>query len=104
MPPLPKKRKKERSHRVVDPQAELEKLNQELKAARPQKKRKLMQGSIPMRDTMEGLFEQHKLHNQGERLAKEEKVQEAPQESRAQGQLESQGPKFEHGSTQNAPL
>ena len=35
MSPLPRKRQKERSHRVIDPQAQLEKLQQELKAARP---------------------------------------------------------------------
>ena len=44
------------------------------------------------------------MHNQGERLAKEEKAQEVPQESRAQGQLESQGSEVEHGITHNAPL
>ena len=76
--PMPKKRQKERSYRVVDPQAKLEKLKQELKAAKPQKKRKLMQESIPMRNTMEELFEQHKLHNQGTRMGEEEKAQEAP--------------------------
>ena len=42
MPLLPKKRHKERSHRVVNQQVELKKLKQKLKAARPQKKRKLM--------------------------------------------------------------
>ena len=78
MPPLPKKREKERSHRAIDPQSELEKLKQELKATRPQKKRNLMQGSIPVRDTMEQLFEQHKLHNQSTMIEEEEKAQEAP--------------------------
>ena len=71
MPSLPKKRQKERSHKVFDLQAEMEKLKQELKATRPQKKRKIMQGSIPMRDTMEQLLEQHKLHNQGARMEEE---------------------------------
>ena len=62
----------------MDPQVELEKLQQELKAARPQKKRKLMIGVVPVRDTMEQLFEQHKLHNQGARMEEEEeRVKEA---------------------------
>ena len=52
---------------------------------------------------MEILFEQHKLHNQGERLV-EEQTQEVPQENRAQGQSRSQRPEAKHGSTQNAPL
>ena len=69
----------------MDKGEELEKLQQELKAARPKKKRKLMQGQVPMRHNMETLFEQHRLHNQGERLIEEEKAQEAPQERRAQG-------------------
>ena len=69
--PLPRKRQKERSHRVIDPQEVLEKLQQELKEAKSQKKRKLMQGSIPVRDTMEKLFDQHKLHNQGARMEEE---------------------------------
>ena len=100
MRPLPRKRQKERSHRVVDPQAELEKLKQKLKAIKPQKKRKLMQGSIPMRDTMEGLSKQHKLHNQGARMEEEEKAQEAPQESQACAILVGTSPpKAEHGST-----
>ena len=64
-----------------------------------------MQGSIPVRETMENLFEQHKLHNQGARMEKEEKAQEAPQESQAcvipVGTLP---PKAEHGSTQEPPL
>ena len=59
----PKKRKKEKSHRIIDPQEELGRLQQELKAARPQKKRKLMRGSISVHDTREQLYEQHCLHN-----------------------------------------
>ena len=100
MPPLPKKRQKERYHRVVDPQAKLEKLKQELKAAKPQKKRKLMRGSIPIRDTMEELYEQHRLHNQGARIEEEETAQEAPQESHTPAfPVGTPPPKVEHGRT-----
>ena len=63
-----------------------------------------MRGQQHVKDNMETLFEQHKLHNQGERLAKEEKDQEVPQESKAQGQFESQGPEAKHGSMLNVAL
>ena len=68
----PKRRKKHKSHRIVNPKEELGRLQQELKAARPRKKRKLMRGSIPMHDTREQLYEQHRLHNQGARMEAQE--------------------------------
>ena len=64
-----------------------------------------MRGSILVRDTMEGFFEQHKLHNQGARMEEEEKAQEAPQESQACAiPVGTPLPKAEQGSTQEPPL
>ena len=68
----PKKRKKEKSHRIINLEEELGRLQQELKAAHPQKKRKLMRGSILVHDTREQLYEQHRLHNQGARMEAQE--------------------------------
>ena len=67
-----KRRKKEKSHKIVDPQEELGRLQRELKAACPHKKRKLMRGSIPVHDTREQLYEQSHLHNQGKRMEAQE--------------------------------
>ena len=69
-----KRRYKEKSKRVVDKKEAFERLKKEIKAARPQWKRKPMRGSQPReQDNMETLFEQNKLHNQGENLAKEKR-------------------------------
>ena len=58
---IPKQRKKERVNQEgavpIDQEEEIEKLQQELKAAHPQKKRKLMRGLIPVKDHMEDLFD-----------------------------------------------
>ena len=64
-----------------------------------------MQGAILVRDTMEQLFEQHKLHDQGARMEEEEKVKEAPKEIQAQAiPLGTPPLEGEHGSTQEPPL
>ena len=64
----------------MDKGKQFEKLKEGLQVARPKKKRKLMWVAIPIgRDNMETLFEQHKLHNQGQKLAEGEKALEVPQ-------------------------
>ena len=63
-----------------------------------------MRGSkLVSKDNMETLFEQHKLHNQGQNLAEEEKAPKVPQ-----GDNVPRNPKTrnegDQGSTQNPPL
>ena len=98
-----KKRKKERFHRIVDTKEELGRLQQELKASRPQKERKLMRGFLPVHDTQEQLYEQHRLHNQGARMVAQEGAQQAPPIEQA-APVENPPPEAKHGSNQEPPL
>ena len=98
-----KKRKKERSHRIVDTKEEPGRLRQELKAACPQKKKNLMRGSLPVHDTQEQLYKQHRLHNQGARMEAQEGAQQAPLAEQA-APVENPPPDAEHGSNQEPPL
>ena len=99
----PKRRKKGKSHRIADPEEELGRLQQELKVACPQKKRKLMRGTIPVHDTREQIYEQHRLHNQGARMEAQEEAQQAPPAEQAIP-VGTPPPKTEHGSNQKPPV
>ena len=88
----------------MDKGKEFKKLKEELQAARPKKKRKLVRGFIPIgRDNMETLFEQHKLHTQGQKLHEEDKALEVQQ---GENVLKNPilGNEGNLGSTHNPPL
>ena len=62
-----------------------------------------MRGSLPVHDTREQLYEQHRLHNQGARMEAQEGAQQAPPAEQA-APVENPPLEMEHGSNQEPPL